>query len=438
MFSSGDTQPRTNIPSSATPQLPISWFRRLRYIAFAAQLALFLLAYRSGLQLPYARVAAALFLIVIGEPVVRALHRCSIKYLVSSWVGILVIWDILCLTLILYLSGGPANPFSIVYLVYVVLAAVLLGSVWTWTVCALSTACFSLLFLWHIPVAAFHHHTESGDLSLHLWGMLISYALAAGIIAHFLVRILTEKRQVEARAEELIHAQQRLAAISSITADAAHRLGTPLASLGLVAHELSHLVNSQTVLASEEIKTDVELMRQEVTRCKGILQELCVNSGSIQGEKPQNISIAKILECAIGDNQSLRDSVSCPESDLTRIVELQILPVAMALRALLNNALDANREANSGTKINLTAILEDGKLLLTVSDSGFGMDSTQLRRVKEPFYTTKAEGMGLGVYIAELVAIQLGGSLTFFSERGSGTKAVLSVACSTPDSERIA
>ena len=95
-----------------------------------------------------------------------------------------------------------------------------------------------------------------------------------------------------------------------------------------------------------------------------------------------------------------------------------------ALTALVKNALDASQ---AGQTVSLSAEAAAGRLRFTVQDSGHGMSPDALNRVGEPFYTTKApgRGMGLGAFLARLLAQRLDGSLTFDSEAGAGTRAIL-------------
>lgn len=125
-----------------------------------------------------------------------------------------------------------------------------------------------------------------------------------------------------------------------------------------------------------------------------------------------------------------------PESERTRIrVETGAEPASallpadatrQALAALVRNALDASRDRQ---EIVLAAAHNSGWLEFTVRDSGRGMSAETLRRIAEPFYTTKAPGagMGLGTYLVRVFAEHLGGALSFDSELGIGTKAVLAL-----------
>src|SRR5439155_21121828 len=112
-------------------------------------------------------------------------------------VGALFCLDTLCLTLILALSGGPANPFSLLYLVQITFSAVVLRKWWTWTLGVLSTLSFGILFWISRDIPAFHEHTQSGEFSLHLLGMWIAFATAALLISFFVSKLSAEVRKKE-------------------------------------------------------------------------------------------------------------------------------------------------------------------------------------------------------------------------------------------------
>ena len=103
--------------------------------------------------------------------------------------------DVLVLTGLLYLSGGYANPFSMMFLVYVTLAAFFLDATWTWGVLITSSLCFTALFFFHIPLPqlGMHaHHGHSEGMSLHLHGMFVAFMVIGVITSAFVTRMNRE------------------------------------------------------------------------------------------------------------------------------------------------------------------------------------------------------------------------------------------------------
>ncbi len=156
--------------------------------------------------------------------------------------------DNLLLTALLYYTGGPANPFTVCYLVNIALAAAILGARWAWVLNGAAFACFALLFFAHLPLAelehgpehehAMHHHTRTapGPMSLHLQGSLIAFGGASTFIVYFITRVTRELARREAELDEASRRRARtdkLAALATLAAGAAHELASPLSTIAL-------------------------------------------------------------------------------------------------------------------------------------------------------------------------------------------------------------
>src|SRR5664279_2415194 len=145
----------------AAPSLALPWVAKLRYGLLAGQSALILTAYYIfGVQLPIAWLTLPLAVAAVSN---LLLQRLSGAFGHRPALGILLTLDTLCLTALLSLTGGPANPFTLLYLVQITLSAVILSKAWTWALGGLSVACFAFLFPVHTIVPMFEaHHTSQG------------------------------------------------------------------------------------------------------------------------------------------------------------------------------------------------------------------------------------------------------------------------------------
>ena len=174
-------------PGSDPLRVNLSWLIRLRWGAIAGQalttvavdrfmdvpLPLGLLGALIGVEL-VTNVGATVW--ARRAPAVREWHLAALMGL-----------DVLVLTGLLYLTGGPFNPFSFLYLVYIALAAVLLGAGWTWALVLLSLVGSGVLFLRHRPLVL-QAETHDEHMSVHLRGMWVAYGVAAAFIVYFLMR----------------------------------------------------------------------------------------------------------------------------------------------------------------------------------------------------------------------------------------------------------
>jgi len=362
------------------------------------------------------------------------LHRFIRAFDDRHVLGILLTLDTLSLTALLSLTGGPANPFTLLYLVQITLSAVILSKQWTWAIGWLSVVGFGFLFPVHVHVPVFESHHTSEGFSVHLAGMWIAFAAASFVITLFIGKVSEAMRKREQEALELrdqVARDERLASIVSLAAGAAHELGTPLGTIAIVSKELE--LHGESMLGSAEVATEARLIRSEVDRCRRILQQMSARGAELAGETPVLLNLGEALgSVKAGFASAERDLVRTDVSGECQEVVLPPDATRQALSALVKNALDASEGSRP---VWLTAQCAGGRVSFTVRDSGCGMRRETLERVAEPFFTTKppGRGMGLGTFLVRAYAEALNGSLEFDSEAGAGTTVTLELPIPTDD-----
>ncbi|MFN3197113.1 MAG: ATP-binding protein [Bradymonadia bacterium] len=397
--------------------LNLSWLLKLRWSLMALQVMLMVGAYvQVALALPWVPLIAV---VLIEGASNAAGHLWRRRHPAKSrgFIVTLVALDLVCLTALLYFTGGPFNPFSFLYLVHIALIAVVLPPRLSAALTVMAFGLYGLLFVDHWPLG---HHDPHGhhDMSMHMRGMWLAFGLTAGFIAWFLYRIT---RALASQAEALAEARAksaRLGALATLSAGAAHELSTPLSTIALVARELERdLETGESAL--DDALEDAALIRAEVARCRAVLDQMASDAGSPAGESPQEISLDDLVhETLDGLPEPLKARVHTT-ADTGR---LRTLPRALsrALRGLVKNALDASTDT-----VIVKAWFHDHHACFTVRDQGTGMDADTLARAEHPFFTTKSpgEGMGLGLFVTRTLIDQLGGVLTIESAPGEGTTA---------------
>jgi two-component system, sensor histidine kinase RegB len=348
-------------------------------------------------------------------------------------------FDAILMTALLALSGGPANPFSTMYLVNVALATVLLDAAWAWAMLAVSLALFAMLFanarVGVLQVLAAVDQQEIVDL--HMQGMWVSLVLAAAFIVYIVGRVQVALTRVEeALAEErnLSARKDKVASLATLAAGAAHELSTPLSTIAVVVKELQ--LSAARNQAPEAALQDLALMREQVARCRDILHHMSAQAGENAGEPFVVMSLARWVDDTL---EHLPDRARVQvEAELALDSCAVAGPprgLARALRGLLKNALQASPpEAPVILRLGRRGHLAHAEVV----DHGCGMEGAILSRAGEPFFTTKVpgEGMGLGLFLTQTLADQLGGTLELVSRPGSGTTAILSLPLATePRSE---
>jgi two-component system sensor histidine kinase RegB len=339
--------------------------------------------------------------------------------------GATLVLDVLILTALLSLTGGPANPLTLLYLVQIAVSAVVLSRAWTWSLGFLSILGFGFLFPFHISLPALEGHHPAQGFTVHLYGMWIAFVAAALLITFFVGEVSESLRRHERQALELqikLARHQKLAAVGTLAAGSAHEMGSPLATIAVVAKDIERF--AQQVAHDPSLAADAATIRTEVDRCASILRAMSTQGPELTGESPSRIRVKALFEellLSLPSASRCFVNAAAPE-DLETYLPAE--SARQVLTALVKNALDASAP---GQSVELSATSFSGRLSFTVRDRGQGMTAETLARLGEPFFTTKEtlRGMGLGTFLARVFAENLHGSLEYESAAGVGTTAVL-------------
>lgn len=356
--------------------------------------------------------------------------------------GLVMTMDMLSLTTLLYVSGGPTNPFWVFYFVNVSLSAVLLDKNWAWGLNLLAVLCSTGLIIHYRPVPELDQGKVlepvllTGSVSLVQLGTIIGFALCSSVIVYFVTRVTSALRQQEVdlrQAQQQQSRNEKLQALGTLAAGAAHELSTPLTTIALVAGDVEKGLQ-RGVYGDDKggLIDEVRLIRQQLDRCRKILDRMGSHSGETVGEMPRTMDLAELFA-------EIREGIDQPDSrfrvsfdgDGDAQVRIPVVAFSQAVRGLLQNGIDASPE---GTPVAIRFARRPESLEITIEDRGHGMAAEVLTRVSEPFFTTKppGKGMGLGVFLARNVIEQLGGRVRIDSRTSppglqSGTIVTLTI-----------
>ncbi len=337
--------------------------------------------------------------------------------------GVFLVLDVFLLTGLLYFSGGPTNPFSIIYVVYIAMSAVMLSPRWTWTIGGLSVLSFGALFLVHVPSEHMGHGGHSGGFQSHLYGMFVALVLAVALITYFVSQLSIELRRRErelAEAEERTHRWGKLASIATLAAGAAHELGTPLGTIAVAAKEMER--EAGKLPGAESLREDAELIRAELERCRLVLDRMAAAGGEHVGETLTTVRVGSVIDdvrARLGPEQGERwevtldvEAIEAPREALTQMIE-----------NIARNGFDACDDG----RVALEVLEGERSVEFRFTDEGAGMAPDVVRRATDPFFTTKVAGdrMGLGLFLARTLVDSLGGRLSIDSETGRGSTIVV-------------
>jgi two-component system sensor histidine kinase RegB len=389
----------------------------IRAVVLVGQaLALFYFSFLKPIDLPSSEIA--LVLAIYASVTIATAKRISINIPIGNkefFVHLLV--DIFFFSILLYFSGGASNPFISYYLISISIAAIALPRLYTSVIAIITLGCYSLLLSYHVPVSAIapNHmgHSMAGN-NLHILGMWANFAISAAIIAYFISRMANELRsqqqKIAAHREQQLQDEQLLA-IGTLAAGTAHELGTPLNTMKLLVDEM---------LLKQDKNQDLTLLRQQIAQCKTTLKELqtTANESTSEAFSPQPLQsyFDQLFERWHLMRPELKATISYAEN-AKPTPDLRFHPtIAQSILNLLNNAADASP--------NLVEVFIDwteAEIRIQIKDQGEGFNTPDAEDIGKPFYSNKAEGLGLGLFLSQSTVTRFGGSINLQNRQDGGT-----------------
>lgn len=326
--------------------------------------------------------------------------------------------DLLALTVLFYFTGGYSNPLVWMYLLPLTVAAVALKREYAWLLAAIAVSCYSGLVFYYVPLSHLHMHYLAGkSLDIHLVGMWLGFVVSAGIIAFFVTKIgqsLRDYDQLIASIREKSLESERALSLGTLAASAAHELGTPLATMAVISKELAQDLSNQPDQLQQ-----LAIIRTQIERCKEILSSITHNAGQSRADAGHGLTLYQFLQEAI---QRWRDTRPATElvTEFNNASQDALIftdrTLSQAIQNLLDNAADASPE-----RVILKANWDDDRLHLEIRDFGIGLSDEVKKQLGTPFFSSKnGDGMGLGVYLTEIILAKFGGTLHLSNHNEGG------------------
>lgn len=338
--------------------------------------------------------------------------------------------EILSFSGILFYSGGATNPFTFFYLIPLAIAAIVIPGLPTWFLTALTVLLYSLLLKFYVPLGYQmhgHHHelSSDGQFSQHVFGMWFGFLVSAALVTWFITYLSKELKQrdhaiAEARQREM--RDQQMVTLGTLAAGTAHELGTPLASLAVVSGELT---DGFDALEQPELFENQRILRDQINRCKKILSVLSDSAGESRAEAGHLVSVDDFINKIMDQWQHQRPDMPFEIQLKTEQAKGQLLydrTISQALINLLNNAADATTKS-----IQINAHADDQALQLDIQDSGSGMSDEQIALAGDVSFSSKPDGMGIGLFLAITTIRRSGGSVGFQRLDTAGTSSIINL-----------
>jgi two-component system sensor histidine kinase RegB len=335
-----------------------------------------------------------------------------------------IAFDILQLTGLLYLTGGAQNVFCLLLIAPVTLAAATLPARFALGLGLLAIASQVALAFFHLPVPVIQGAPPAPlPTSAALITMVMARILGIIITGAYAWQAASESARMELAlnvTETVLAREQRLSALGALAAAAAHELGTPLATISVVAREMARNA------PDDQTREDAELMIGQAARCREILQRLTEMPEATDAvhERMSLVQLVQdVIEPHLVHGVRVEAVVNGPSGesapDIWRRPE-----VIHAMTSIVENAVDFAR-----AEVLVIARFDQRSIVIEVRDDGPGFSPEVLAKLGEPYVTTRpgAEGsrtghigMGLGFFIAKTLLERTGAAVDFRNGRRGG------------------
>ncbi|MGH6967710.1 MAG: ActS/PrrB/RegB family redox-sensitive histidine kinase [Stellaceae bacterium] len=399
----------------------------IRWVAVIGQAATLLVVHDVlGFALP---LTAALGVVAISAllNVVAWISNRAAARLGNREAAIYLAFDTLQLGVLLFLTGGLQNPFAILMLAPATVSATILTRRTVAGLSALTVAAITVLALAHLPLPA-HPGTTIEPAPIYVLGMWVALVSSSLFITGYNWFVAEEARRMRdayAATQLALAREQRVAAVGALAAAAAHQLGSPLATIAVVAKELVRDLPRNSPIAE-----DAQLLLSQSERCRTILAELgraregeampfnrVPFSAIVQsaGEPHHRASVRVVHDIGAGRDPS---GGALAEPLVPRSPE-----ILHGLGNLLGNAIEFAR-----SEVTVTTSWSEDTVAIDIVDDGPGFPPPMLSRVGEPYISARGDTsahMGLGIFIAQSLLERTGARLSFDNVKDGGAHVVV-------------
>ena len=363
--------------------------------------------------------------------------------------------DVLALAYLLYLTGGASNPIVWVFLLPLIITAIMLPQAYAWNMVIITSSIYTMLITYNIPlpivephimhppdqeltsemILQMHMMNDRRYFNLHVFGMWFGFVFSAGLVAFFVVglsKTLRERERNLAEARESALRDERVVSLATLAASAAHDMGTPLATIAIITHELiNELPQSQT----DDARHKLTIIQDQINRCKQALSVMSASSGEMRAESGTVMLVSEYIDEVLNQwrthkaTTKLKLHVSADIDMSAKIIAERTL--THSIINILNNAAEATAE-DRGIEFH---VHWDKRLLnLKIRDFGAGLPDELINLAGLQPVKSNKQGMGVGLFLTYTTIKRIGGKIQFSNNESGGACVEISLPLLTMES----
>ena len=383
----------------------------LRYIAIFGQFfAINIVFFYLNLDLPITESYLIIFLGLLTNLFLQ--FRVKVNQLKDTYASMFLLYDLIQLSILLYLTGGILNPFSILLIIPTIFSSTFLSMGTTIILGVLTTLFLFILTHFYLPLPGINTNIFAVPNFYNL-GVLFSILIGLIFLSYFGIRFSGEsKKRSEAlnKLQEVISKEYELESLGGQAAAAAHSLGTPLATISVVAKELKKEIGDD-----KEISKDIDLLISQTKRCSEILKKISKK----QIEEDSFLSLIKLEDLLEEIISSFKETSSkkielCVENDQNKFDIRRTPEIIYGLRNFIGNAVKFSK-----SRVKITLRSNDKIIEIKISDDGPGIPEDIIKIIGEPYIKSKSKelssnsGLGLGTFLGKTLLERKNAKLIF-------------------------
>ena len=390
---------------------------KIRWIAIFGQcLAIFFVSLIIKIQIPFFETLLIILLSVIVN-VYSYYEERKNKSISNTKAFSFLLFDTLQLGFLLFLTGGIINPFSILILAPVITSASYLPALMTVILSSISIIIIVLLNFYFIPL---NLGSKFYLPEIYSFGLVASLIITVIFIAIYAYLFASSSRKISnalSVSKLQILNQKKMTEVGSLSAAAAHELGTPLNTIFLI---LNDLLKEKKLIEDKNLVKDIILLKSQAERCKEILHRFSKNPLKLKDKFLEKVKVSDLIKInfeKFNKNKKLILKIQPPNDEPEITYKDEIM---YALGNIIQNAITYSINTIQ-VEVNYLKL----SLKINITDDGNGFSKDIIDKLGEPYISKNSQGMGLGIFISKNLIENMGGKLSFYNSNGN--KAVVEI-----------
>ena len=377
---------------------------KIRWIAISGQLfAILLVFFYFKISIPV--VACLCIVFISGSINIYSLITDKINnYLSDKEAFYFLSFDTIQLGILLYLTGGIFNPFSLLLIAPLIISASYLPISYSIALLVLSIIGVGIISNFYLPII----WEETFNVpNFFTYGLTLSLIIALIFISIYVYLFANSSRRISealSQARSALANQKKVSEIGSLSAAAVHELSTPLNTIFLI---LNDLLEEESIKNNHDIKKEVNLLKSQADRCRNILLTLSKNPENLKDNFFNKTTISNLLKISFdkfNDKKIIfKINLKSEENEPLIIFKDEIV---YGVGNIVQNAVQ-----HAKSKIYVDIFWDQSEFIINIVDDGSGFKQETIDQIGKPYISRQKNGMGLGIFIAKNMIENIGGSI---------------------------